>query len=366
MIPAIDILENVALAPRTTLELGGPARYYLLARDEKAVTAGVRWAHLRGLPVGILGGGSNLIVSDSGFDGLVIEMALTGIEETSEGERVLVTAAAGEDWDTFVSRTVAAGYAGLECLSGIPGRVGATPIQNVGAYGQEIAETLRSVRVLDREAMQVRTLSAQDCEFAYRDSMFKRAPDRFVVLAVTFALTPGGAPTVRYAELERRLGPGPHDLSTVRETVLALRRAKSMVLDPDDPNRRSAGSFFTNPIVERERAEALARKAVREGLISTPEAMPRWPMDHGTTKLAAGWLIERAGIAKGMRRGQVGVSSRHALALVHHGGGTTAELMELAEQIRAAVHARFGIVLTREPVYWGAAQASSRFQSPSR
>ena len=183
--------------------------------------------------------------------------------------------------------------------------------------------------------------------------MFKRDPERFVVLAVTFALVPEGAPTVRYAELERVLGPAGRDLSTVRDTVLALRRAKSMVLDPDDPNRRSAGSFFTNPIVDRERADALVERAVREGLVPTPDQVPRWPMGPEKTKLAAGWLIERAGIAKGLRRGRVGISSKHALALVHHGGGTTTELMELAEEVRAAVHARFAITLTPEPVCWG-------------
>jgi len=353
VIPAIDILERVALAPRTTLELGGPARFYLVARDEATVVAGVRWARLRGLRVGILGGGSNLVVSDEGFDGLVIEMAMTGVEEEREGDRVLVTAAAGEEWDALVERTVAAAWAGLQCLSGIPGRVGATPVQTVGAYGQEVSETLRSVRVFDRETLELRTLDASECELAYRDSMFKRDPERFVVLAVTFALVPEGAPTVRYAELERVLGPAGRDLSTVRDTVLALRRAKSMVLDPDDPNRRSAGSFFTNPIVDRERADALVERAVREGLVPTPDQVPRWPMGPEKTKLAAGWLIERAGIAKGLRRGRVGISSKHALALVHHGGGTTTELMELAEEVRAAVHARFAITLTPEPVCWG-------------
>ena len=356
MIPAIDILDNTALAPRTTLELGGPARHYLVARDEATVIHGVRWARLRGLPVGILGGGSNLVVADEGFGGLVIEMALLGIEERREGDRVLVTAAAGEEWDPLVGRVVAAGYAGLECLSGIPGRVGATPIQNVGAYGQEVGETLRSVRVLDREAMTVRELDVSECELAYRDSALKRHPDRYAVLAVTFALIPDGAPAIRYAELERALAvtqtdPADRGLATVRETVIELRRKKSMVIDPDDPNRRSAGSFFTNPIVERELAEALVQRAVREGLVSSTDQVPRWPAGE-RVKLAAGWLIERSGIEKGLRHGRVGVSTKHALALVHHGGGTTAELLELAETIRRAVHARFGIELTLEPVRW--------------
>lgn len=354
MIPALDILENVALAPRTTLELGGPARFYLVAKSEAAVIQGVRWARLRGVPVAILGGGSNLVVSDDGFDGLVIDIALKGVEERHDGQRVLITAAAGEDWDALVGRAVAAGYAGFECLSGIPGRVGATPIQNVGAYGQEVADTLHAVRVLDRDTFEVRTLSATECGFGYRDSTFKRHPQRYVVLAVTFALLPEGAPTVRYAELERALPAGPErTLATVRDTVLALRRAKSMVIDHDDPNRRSAGSFFTNPVVESTFADELVGRAVAEGLVASPDRVPRWPTADGRTKLAAGWLIENAGIAKGTRHGRAGISTKHALALVHHGGGTTAELLELARRVRAAVYARFGVTLTPEPVLLG-------------
>lgn len=357
MIPAVDILEDVALAPRTTLELGGPARFYLVAKSEAMVTDALRWARLRGVRAAILGGGSNLVVSDDGFDGLVIELDLFGVEEVEEGDRVIVTAAAGEEWDPLVARTVAAGLAGLECLSGIPGRVGATPIQNVGAYGQEVSDTLRSVRVLDRASLTIRTLSADECELAYRDSMLKRDPDRYVVLAVSYALVPGGAPAVRYAELERALAGATPTLATVRDTVLSLRRAKSMLIDEEDPNRRSAGSFFTNPIVAREVAEALVERAVAEGLVASAEEVPRWPVTaadgSSRTKLAAGWLIERAGIAKGTRLGRAGVSTKHALALVHHGGGTTAELMQLAARVRAAVKARFGVTLVPEPTLWG-------------
>lgn len=357
MIPAIDILENVALAPRTTLELGGPARYYLVAKSEAMVIDALRWARLRGVPVAILGGGSNLVVADEGFDGLVIELDLFGVAEERDGDRVVITAAAGEDWDRLVARTVAAGYAGLECLSGIPGRVGATPIQNVGAYGQEVSDTLRSVRVVDRESLRIGTLSAEECELGYRDSRFKREPDRFVVLAVSYALQPGGAPTVAYAELERALGTRERTLASVREAVLELRRAKSMLVDEDDPNRRSAGSFFTNPIVENEVADRLVERAVAAGLAASVDEVPRWPArgrdGRPMTKLAAGWLIERAGIAKGTRHGRVGVSTKHALALVHHGGGTTRELIELAATIRDAVRARFGVTLVPEPTLWG-------------
>jgi UDP-N-acetylmuramate dehydrogenase len=248
----------------------------------------------------------------------------------------------------------------LECLSGIPGRVGATPIQNVGAYGQEVGEHLHHVRVVDRESLEVRTLSPDECELGYRDSVFKRQPDRYVVTEVGFALVPDGAPTVRYTELERALigAPDASSLATVRDAVLALRRKKSMVIDEDDPNRRSAGSFFTNPIVSASIADRLVERAVADGLVPRAADVPRWeaaPAPDGTprTKLAAGWLIERAGIAKGTRAGSVGISSKHALALVHHGGGTASELLTLARRVRDAVRDRFGVTITPEPTLWG-------------
>jgi UDP-N-acetylmuramate dehydrogenase len=355
VIPALDILDRVPLARHTTLELGGPARFYLRAKGEADVISGLEWAHRRGAAVAILGGGSNLVVGDDGYDGLVIEMVQCGIEEQARGDRVLITAAAGEEWDELVGRTVSAGFSGLECLSGIPGRVGATPIQNVGAYGQEVSETLVSVRAVDRETLAIVTLDRDECELSYRDSFFKRHPERYVILSATFALTPEGAPAVRYAELERALAQiGSFDLPTVRETVVELRRAKSMILDGADPNGRSAGSFFMNPIVAAQDADAIVARAIADGIAASEREVPRWPAEGGRVKLAAGWLIERAGIAKGMRLGNVGVSSKHALALVHHGGGSTRELLELAERVRAAVEARFGVQLVPEPVFWGA------------
>lgn len=359
MIPALDILEDVPLASRTTLELGGSARFFVKVRDDRSILDALRWARRRGVAVGILGGGSNLVVPDAGFDGLVLEMAQEGIEERDEGERTLVTAAAGEDWDLLVSRCVASGLAGLECLAGIPGKVGATPIQNVGAYGQEVSETIHEVRVLDRASMEIETLGQRACAFDYRDSVFKRAPERWVVLAVTFALRPDGAPAIRYAELERALeheSAEPPSLSTVRDTVVALRRQKSMVLDLGDVNRRSAGSFFTNPIVSELDANEVTRRALLADLVTSEDEVPRWPTADGRVKLAAGWLIERAGIAKGARSGHVGVSTKHALALVHHGGGTTTELLEFAEHVRATVQSRFGVVLQREPVLFAPAR----------
>ncbi|UJR82403.1 UDP-N-acetylmuramate dehydrogenase [Sandaracinus amylolyticus] len=338
-----DLGTRVPLAPYTTLELGGPAACFASAHDVASLTRLLAHAEEREMPVVILGGGSNLVVADTGFDGLVIAMRMRGVTTTRQGDVVLVEAAAGEPWDELVDRTTLEGLAGLECLSGIPGLVGATPIQNVGAYGQEVADTIASVRVLDRVEKRVVELTPAQCEFGYRDSMFKRDPERYVVLSVVFALVPDGAATVRYAELARALEGRPRDVRTVRETVIALRRAKSMVIDPVDPNRRSAGSFFTNPIVDASIADALSAQH---------ENMPRWPQPDGRVKLAAGWLIERAGITKGLRRGHVGISTKHALALVHHGGGTTTELLALASEVQDAVRARFGVELHREPVLW--------------
>jgi UDP-N-acetylmuramate dehydrogenase len=350
----LELLYNVPLAPRTTFGLGGAARCLVEASDEAGVVEALRWADAEGLPVLVLGGGSNVVVGDDGWDGLVVHVALRGVEvERSEG-RSCLRVAAGEPWDDLVARTVQEGWAGLECLSGIPGSVGATPIQNVGAYGQEVSEVITAVHVWDRRAGRRRVLSPPECGFGYRDSAFKRDPDRAVVLAVDLALRPGGAPTLRYAELARAFeGTASPTLPEVRERVLALRRSKSMVLDPTDENHRSAGSFFTNPVVERAVADALVEQALREGLVDRAAAVPRFPDEGGRVKLAAAWLIEAAGFRKGERRGAVGISTRHALALVHHGGGRTRELLALAEEIRAGVHARFGIELRPEPVVVG-------------
>jgi UDP-N-acetylmuramate dehydrogenase len=355
---AIRIEEHVPLAPRTTFELGGAARFYAEAADEAAVLEAVAWAGARGVPALILGGGSNLVVPDAGVEALVVRMAARGLSFRPEGDHVLCEAAAGEPWDEVVAAAVARGLAGLECLSGIPGLCGATPIQNVGAYGQEVADVIRSVRVFDRRAGQVRELLPAACGFAYRDSAFRRDAGGHVVLGVTFALRPGGAPTLRYAELAAALADRPAPtLAEARAAVLALRRGKSMVIDPVDPNRRSAGSFFTNPVVTPAVADAVVDRAVAAGAARAPAEVPRYPAPGGQAKLAAGWLIERAGITKGLRRGPVGISTRHALALVHHGGGTTAALLELARHVRATVEERFGVRLVPEPVILGASAA---------
>lgn len=341
----LDIQHDIPLAPLTTLGLGGSARHYVRAESEAALVEALRWAAAEGLRSAILGGGSNLIVPDAGYDGLVIHMAIEDLVFRRGG---LVRAGAGVPWEAVVDGAVGRGWAGIECLTGIPGSTGATPIQNVGAYGQEVADVIERVRVLRRDTLELVELGADDCGFAYRDSSFKREPERFVVTAVDFALWPDGASTIRYAELEKAL-PNAASLEDVRRTVLALRRRKSMVIDPSDPNHRSAGSFFLNPVVPSTEAERVVEQAVNERLAATPSDVPRYSAGEGRTKLAAAWLIENAGIDKGTRRGAIGVSTNHALALVHHGGGTTSELLAFAADIQRRVYDRFGITLEREP-----------------
>lgn len=349
----LAIRRGVPLAPRTTLELGGAAEFFIEARDESTLASALAWSRTEGVPVTILGGGSNVIVPDEGVAGLVIVAAMRGIRRVEDGASVRVSVSAGEPWDDLVASLVSDGIAGVEALSGIPGSTGATPIQNVGAYGIEIGDVLESVRLVDRRDGAVRTFSRGDCELAYRDSRLKREPDRYVVVEVVFALRRGAPAKARYAELERALPEGP-TLEAVRETVLRLRRAKSMVLDAADPNRRSAGSFFTNPIVPRATAEAVVRTALDRGIVQDAAAVPRWDADGDRVKLAAGWLIERSGVSKGERHGQVGISTAHALALVHHGGGSARELLALADDVKARVRGVFGVELEREPVVLGA------------
>ena len=352
---SLEIADQTPLAPLTTLELGGPARHLATVADEAGALEALRWAAARSLPVFVLGGGSNVVVSDAGFPGLVIRIALRGVAFESAGDRVHARVAAGEPWDGVVAETVQRGLAGLECLSGIPGLSGATPIQNVGAYGQDVAETIVSVRAVDRQTLDVVELPAAACGFGYRDSAFKHAPDRWLVLGVTFALRADGVPTVRYPELAKALAAhgGAPTLAGVRDTVIALRRAKSMVIDPADPNRRSVGSFFMNPVVGAAEADRVVAQLVAEGIVTDAAAVPRFPAGAGEVKLSAAWLIERAGLTRGLRAGAVGISSRHTLALVHHGGGTTRELLALADRVRDTVERRFGVRLQREPVLLG-------------
>ena len=343
------------LGPLTTLRLGGPAGRLVDARTEAELVDAVRDADAAGEAVLVLAGGSNVVVADAGFPGLVVRVLTEGVQaEELGGDRVRLTVQAGEPWDPVVARSVREGLAGLECLSGIPGSTGATPIQNVGAYGQEVATTIESVRAYDRAARAVADLPASACGFRYRGSRFKGAATH-VVLAVTFVLarSPLSEP-IRYAELARALGVRPGDrvpLAAAREAVLRLRRGKGMVVDPEDPDSVSAGSFFTNPVLEPEAFAALERRAAaRLGPDARP---PAFPEPDGRIKTSAAWLIERAGFGKGLERGRVGISAKHALALVNRGDATTAELVALAAEIAAGVRAAFGVDVVPEPVFVG-------------
>jgi UDP-N-acetylmuramate dehydrogenase len=340
------------LADLTTLRLGGPPRALVTADDEDALVEAVRDADASGAPVLLVGGGSNLVVADEGVDATAVLVRTRGVAERAEDAgRVMIEVAAGEPWDDVVARAVAEGLAGIEALSGIPGSAGATPIQNVGAYGQEVAQTIAAVRVLDRVSGQVGTLAPEACGFAYRDSALKRDPGRRVVLGVTFALERSelGAP-VGYAELAARLGVelgARAPLADVREAVLELRRGKGMVLDPDDPDTRSAGSFFTNPILEAADFAALRDRA-------GGEEPPAWAEPDGRVKTSAAWLIQRAGFSRGQGDPQgIAISSKHVLALTNRGAGTTSQLVALAREIAAGVHDRFGVDLVPEPVFAG-------------
>ena len=334
------------LADRTTLRLGGPASSMVHASTEAEIVDAVRRADEAGTPVLVLGGGSNVVVADEGFDGVVVSVETRGIDISEDAcSGASVTVAAGEDWDALVARAVDRGWVGVEALSGIPGSVGATPIQNVGAYGQEVSGTVASVRCWDRVLRGQRTFFAADCAFGYRTSRFKRDPGRHVVLSVTFQFRLGElSEQIRYAELARRLGVDLGDRAVcgdVRDAVLALRRGKGMVLDESDHDTWSAGSFFTNPLLDAEAAAAL------------PQEAPRWPQPDGTTKVSAAWLIEHAGFGKGYGNDRVALSTKHTLALTNRGGASTADLLALAGEVRAGVHERFGVWLVNEPVLVG-------------
>ncbi len=344
----------VSLSELTTLRLGGPARRLVQARSEAELVEAVRAADVAGEPLLVLAGGSNVVIADDGWPGAVVHVLTRGVEHVTRDGVVVVRAQAGEPWDPLVAQCVAAGLAGLECLSGIPGSVGATPIQNVGAYGQEVADCIESVRALDRESGEIRELSREECEFAYRSSRF-RGSRRWVVLRVDFAMprSPDSMP-IRYGELARALGVEPGGtapLEAVREQVLTLRRGKGMVVDAADPESVSAGSFFTNPILSPECFAALCARVVER--LGEGERPPGYPEPDGRLKTSAAWLIERAGFARGYGEGPAGISGKHTLALVNRGGATTAQLLEVAREIAAGVRDAFGVELRPEPIFVG-------------
>ena len=342
------------LAALTTLRLGGPARRLVDATVDAQIIETAVAADDAAEPLLVLAGGSNLVIADAGFDGTVLHIRTRGVAATTDGGRGRLQAAASEPWDELVSRAVTDGLAGVECMSGIPGSTGATPIQNVGAYGQQVSDTVVAVRAYDRVARRVLQLPGPDCAFAYRSSAFRHS-DRFVVLNVIFELERCQlARPIRYPELARALDVevgARAPLAAVREAVLALRRRKGMVIDPNDPDSVSAGSFFVNPIMSAEAFAALERRVYeRLGEDARP---PAWPESAGAVKTSAGWLIERAGFYRGFGDGRVGISTKHALALVNRGGTTTTELIALARRIRDQVRESFGVTLQPEPTLVG-------------
>ena len=348
---------DAPLSELTTLRLGGPARRLVEAAEEDQIIETLAAADASGEPVLVLAGGSNLVIADAGFAGTALRIASRGAAKSPAGGRVRVTVAAGEPWDAVVQRAVEGGLAGIECLSGIPGSTGATPIQNVGAYGQQVSDTITSVRAYDRLTRRVRELSRGECGFGYRASRFRRC-ERFVVLEVSFELerSPLARP-IRYGELARALGVevgARPPLAAVREAVLELRRRKGMLIDPADPDAISAGSFFINPILSASAFAALERRVRARGG-ERGGRPPSWPEAGGAVKISAAWLIEQAGFQRGLREGRVGISSKHALALVNRGGASTRELIALARRIREQVREQFGVTLEPEPTLVGVA-----------
>jgi len=343
----LQIREEIPLAPFTTFGIGGAARYFAEAETEENIAQAVIWARERGLPLFVLGGGSNLLVRDEGFPGLVLKVAVMGVE--AQGGN-LFDVGAGEVWDRFVQTMMCAGMAGVECLAGIPGSVGGTPVQNAGAYGQEVAETIESVRALDRETLEWVELDKAACRFRYRESLFnKDQPGRYIVARVRFRLRPMGEPNLRYADLQRRFA-GRQDVTLIEVAmaVREIRREKGMLLVEGEADCRSAGSFFKNPIVPTER---LAGIAIAAGLEESK--VPHWPAGEGTMKIPAAWLLEQAGFVKGYGVGPARISSRHTLALTNRGGATFADVERLQDEIVRGVSERFGVTLEREPVLVG-------------
>jgi UDP-N-acetylmuramate dehydrogenase len=363
------IQEDVPLAAHTTLGIGGPARFFISCETEEDIRFGLVFAERRRLPLFVLGGGSNVIIADSGFNGVVLRVTMRGWELQDDGENELVTAAAGERWDDLVAFCVHRGLGGLECLSGIPGTAGATPIQNVGAYGQDVAGTIHQVRVIHRLTGAILTIAGEDCGFTYRSSRFKtRDAGTYIITGVSFRLRKDARPQIRYPELERLLvregslaeaQPGAAALQCVRDAVLSLRRGKGMVLDTADPETKSVGSFFMNPVLTQEAFAAIV-DAWRAAGHSTE--IPAFSVGNNK-KVPAAWLVEQAGFIRGTVRGGVGISAKHALALVNR-SGTAKELLAFAREIQAAVLHRYGILLEMEPVIVGT-PASRQGESPA-
>jgi UDP-N-acetylmuramate dehydrogenase len=347
----MTIQEHVPLAPLTTLQVGGPARYLVEAASEDDVREAVDFARAKALPLFVLGGGSNLLVADSSWPGVVVKIAIGGITQREEDGAVLFDAGAGVDWDQFVAQAVASDCAGVECLSGIPGSVGGTPVQNVGAYGQEVSETIESVRALDLKANRVAVLPEEACGFRYRTSIFNTTePGRYIILRVTYRLTQDGTPSLKYADLQKHFaasGSRP-SLAKVRAAVRQIRQSKGMLIVPGDTDSRSAGSFFKNPVLSEAQFHDLASRAELKGL-----KIPSYPALDQQRKVSAAWLVEHSGFAKGFTLGAAGISRKHALALINTGSATAADIVRLKEKIQQGVEETWGIALQPEPVFVG-------------
>ncbi len=340
---SIKIQENISLAEFTTFKIGGNARFFVRAENESEIIEAFNFADEHDFDVFVLGGGSNVLISDQGFDGLVLQIALRGIAFKDN----IVIAQAGEDWDVFVAKCVENDLQGVECLSGIPGFTGGTPVQNVGAYGQEVSETITKVRAFDRKSKLILELSNEECKFAYRTSIFNSSDsNRFIVLAVTFELKQNAQPKIVYKDLREYFRDKNPDLAETRQAVLEIRRAKSMVIDENDPNSKSAGSFFKNPIVSNEK---LAEMSVK-----FPDlVIPNFKFDEQNVKIPAAWLIENSGFQKGFRKGRAGISTKHTLALVNFDNADAEEIISLQNEIQMQVEKKFGISLIPEPVFVG-------------
>lgn len=348
---SLKIERNISLAEYTTLKIGGRARYFVAAKSESEIVEAVRFARENDLQIFILGGGSNVLIADEGFDGLVLQIALKGISKNPKKNNIVnLTAQAGEDWDKLVEFTIDENLQGFECLSGIPGFVGGTPVQNVGAYGQEVSETILSVKCFDRKTEQILELANAKCGFAYRTSIFNSTEkNRFIVLAVTYGLKAGGEPKIVYRDLLNYFDEKKPTLKETREAVLKIRGEKSMVINEMDPNSKSAGSFFKNPIVTNEKF-ALVEKRAKELNIET---IPRFTVDEKSVKIPAAWLIEKSGFCKGFELGRAGVSTNHTLAIINRGGATAKDVLALKDFIQAKVLEKFDVELKPEPVFVG-------------
>ena len=355
----MTIQENVPLAPLTTLQVGGAARYFAELRREDEVREAAQFAKARDLPLFVLGGGSNLVIADSGWPGLVLKIAIGGITSPrandAPGNAVLFSVGAGVNWDDFVAHAVVQNCAGVECLSGIPGSVGGTPVQNVGAYGQEVSDTIESVRALDLKEDRIVVLPKPACGFRYRISIFNSTErGRYIILRVNYRLKRGGAPSLKYADLQKhfaeRLVPkqATPSLAEVREAVRAIRRTKGMLLVPGDDDCRSAGSFFKNPVLDEEQFKQLAARAISKAL-----EIPSYPALDAQHKVSAAWLVEHSGFSKGYVAGAAGISHKHALALINRGDAKASDIVELKDKIQHGVQEAWGILLEPEPVFVG-------------